>query len=115
MSFQDWKPVILTKMGGSTVSRVSAKVKPQPQYDPATKRAKLLDAFNADGSLPKIEKVSVEDKKEITQLRILKKMTQDQLNTTLNLKKDTIRSIENGTHEKNKALTSKIKIFLSKN
>lgn len=113
MSFQDWKPVVLTKMGGATVSKVGY-IRVAPQIDPATKQARMLDQFNAEGSVPKIEKVSAEDRKEITQLRVLKKMTQDQLNTTLNLKKDTIKNIENGTHEKNKALTSKIKAYLSK-
>jgi DNA-binding XRE family transcriptional regulator len=114
MSFQDWKPVILTKMGSAAISKVSATN--TSRQDSYTKRARLLDEFNSGtgGSVPKIEKISIEDKKEITQLRILKKMTQEQLNVALNLKKDTIKNIENGTHEKNKALTSKIKAFLMK-
>jgi DNA-binding XRE family transcriptional regulator len=112
MSFQDWKPVVLSKMGGAAMSKVGVK-NVQPQVDPELKRARMLDANNA-GPLPKIEKVSVEDRKEITQLRILKKLTQDELTKRLNLQKDTIKNIENGTHEKNKALTSKIKAFLSK-
>jgi DNA-binding XRE family transcriptional regulator len=99
-------------MGGATMSKVGVKYV-QPQVDPELKRSRMLDANNA-GPLPKIEKVSLEDRKEITQLRILKKLTQDELTKRLNLQKDTIKNIENGTHEKNKALTSKIKAFLSK-
>lgn len=114
MSFQDWTPVTLCKMGGAAMSRVGVKnINVKPSIDPEVKRARLLDA-NSAGPLPKFDKVSAEDKKEITQLRILKKLTQEQLNTALNLKKDTIKTIENGTHEKNKALTSKIKAFLLK-
>ena len=112
MSFQDWKPVTLCKMGGAAMSRVSVK-NTASLVDPEVKRARMLDANNV-GPLPKFEKVSAEDKKEITQMRILKKLTQEQLNVALNLKKDTIKTIENGTHEKNKALTSRIKAFLSK-
>jgi DNA-binding XRE family transcriptional regulator len=106
---QDWTPVTLKKKGTSTDRKPINKI----QVDPAAKRAQQLDAFNA-GPPPKIEKVSPEDKREITQLRILKKITQEELNKRLNLKKDTIKTIENGTHEKNKALTNKIKEFLSK-
>jgi DNA-binding XRE family transcriptional regulator len=112
MSFQDWKPVVLSKMGGATMSKVGVKNVPAP-IDPCLKRSRMLDENNA-GPLPKLEKVSSEDRKEITQMRILKKLTQDELTKKMNLQKDTIKNIENGTHEKNKALTSKIKAFLSK-
>jgi len=112
MFFQDWNPVTLKKMGGASMSKLTAKH--VANFDPEVKRAKLLDSYNAETPAPKIEKVSAEDKKEITQLRILKKLTQDDLNKHLNLKKDTIKNIENGTHEKNKQLTNKIKAFLSK-
>jgi DNA-binding XRE family transcriptional regulator len=108
---QDWTPVVLKKKGST--DRTSHDKKGSIQVDPAAKRAQQLDAFNA-GPPPKIEKVSPEDKREIIQLRILKKITQEELNKRLNLKKDTIKTIENGTHEKNKALTNKIKEFLSK-
>ena len=103
-------------MGGAAMSKLDAQKMTQKmsQVDPATKRARMLDAYNAETPAPKIEKVSTEDKKEITQLRILKKLTQDQLNIRLNLPKDTIKSIENGTHKKNKELTNKIISFLSK-
>jgi len=115
-TFQDWKPVTLNKMGGAAMSKLDAQKMSQKmsQFDPATKRARILDAYNAETPAPKIEKVSAEDKKEITQLRILKKLTQDELNTRLNLTKDTIKNIENGTHKKNKELTYKIKTFLQK-
>jgi DNA-binding XRE family transcriptional regulator len=112
MFFQDWNPVTLKKMGGASMSKLSAKH--VANFDPEAKRAKLLDSYNAETPAPKIEKVSAEDKKELTQLRILKKLTQEQLNQQLNLKKDTIKQIENGTHEKNKQLTNKIRAFLSK-
>uniref|UniRef100_A0A6C0B0A8 HTH cro/C1-type domain-containing protein n=1 Tax=viral metagenome TaxID=1070528 RepID=A0A6C0B0A8_9ZZZZ len=104
---QDWKTVTLNKMGTKQVKPVG------PQINPLEKRARLLDAYNA-GPAPKIEKVSPEDKRDITQLRILKRMTQSELDKQLNLKKDTIKTIENGTHEKNKQLIQKIKAFLTK-
>ena len=107
---QDWKPVTLHKMG----SKQSSQVKPTlPAVNPEVKRARMLDASN-DGTGPKIEKVSAEDRKEIMQLRLLRKITQSDLDKQMSLKKDTIRSIENGTYEKNKMLTNKIKEFLKK-
>jgi DNA-binding XRE family transcriptional regulator len=94
-------------MGGATVSRVSAK-----QVHPEQKRLTQLDAIT-DGVAPKIEKVSSDDKKEIIQLRMIRKLTQEDLNKRMNLPKDTIKRIENGTHEKNKSLTNRIKEYLS--
>lgn len=107
-SHQDWKPITLQKMGGATVSRVVAK-----PIHPEQKKLATLELIT-DGVAPKVEKVSAEDRKEITQLRILKKLTQEQLNVRMNLAKDTIKRIENGTYEKNKGLTNRIKEFLSK-
>ena len=108
MSCQDWTPVVLSKKG-SVVSKTIAK-----PVDPKIKQARLLDAYNAEAPPPKPEKISPEEKKELTQLRLLKKITQDDLNKQLQLPKDTIKTIENGTHLKNKALFHKIKQFLSK-
>ena len=106
MSCQDWTPVILRK---NNVYKQETK----PPIHPDAKRVRMLDAYN-EGPTPKLEKVSTEDKKELTQLRILKKLTQEELNQRLHLKKDTIKTIENGTHEKNKQLTQKIKAYLVK-
>jgi hypothetical protein len=112
MSFQDWKPITLSKLGGTSKSKTGVK-NIVPHIDPNLKRARMLDA-NHEGPLPQFEKVSPQDRKEITQMRILKKLTQDELTKKLNLQKDTIKNIENGTHEKNKALINKIKAFLLK-
>jgi DNA-binding XRE family transcriptional regulator len=107
---QDWKPVTLHKMG----PKQSKQVKPiPPAVNPEVKRTRMLDSSN-DGTGPKIEKVSAEDRKEIMQLRLLRKITQSDLDKQLSLKKDTIKLIENGTYEKNKMLTNKIKEFLKK-
>jgi DNA-binding XRE family transcriptional regulator len=95
-------------MGGATFSKVVAR-----PIHPEQKKIAQLETIT-DGVAPKVEKISADDKKEITQLRILKKLTQDQLNVKMNLPKDTIKHMENGTHEKNKALTNRIKAFLSK-
>jgi DNA-binding XRE family transcriptional regulator len=111
MSFQDWKPVVLTKMGSAS-SKSAAKV--HPMVDPKAKLVRILDAYNAETPPPKVDKISAEEKKELIQLRLLKKITQDDLNRQLQLPKDTIKTIENGTHVKNKALFHKIKQFLSK-
>ena len=106
-SHQDWKPITLQKMGGATFSKVVAR-----PIHPEQKKLATLELIT-DGVAPKVEKVSSEDRKEITQLRILKKLTQEQLNVRMNLAKDTIKRIENGTYEKNKGLTNRIKEFLS--
>ena len=117
MSCQDWTPIVLKKMG-STSSKTPAKV--HPLIDPRTKQVRLLDAYNAETPPPKPEKISPEEKKEVTQLRLLKKITQDDLNKQLQLPNigqfnvQRCKSIENGTYLKNKALIHKIKQFLSK-
>jgi len=110
MSFQDWKPVVLSKMGANA----SKPIKPAISIDPKIKQANALDAYNAEAPPPKKETITTEEKKELTQLRLLKKITQEDLNKKLQLPKDTIKTIENGTHIKNKALFHKIKQFLSK-
>uniref|UniRef100_A0A6C0I464 HTH cro/C1-type domain-containing protein n=1 Tax=viral metagenome TaxID=1070528 RepID=A0A6C0I464_9ZZZZ len=110
--YQDWKPVTFHKMGGAAVSKVGCA---HATHSQEQKKFRQLDSLNlTDSAAPIQERVSVEDRKEITQLRILKKLTQDQLNIKMNLQKDTIKRIENGTHEKNKGLTNRIKDFLKK-
>jgi len=102
MSAQDWIPVVFTKKQTPIVAK--NKVSP---INP-------LEKYDGEGSAPKKEFVSKEDQQKITQLRLLKKLTQTELTQKLCLPKDTIKRIENGTHEKNKALTNKIIMNLSR-
>ena len=101
MEHQDWTHIILKKQ------HTPPK---QIQLNPVISKMNKLD--NSEDII-KIEKISEEDKKTIINLRILKKMSQKVLAQKLNIKEDVIKSIENGTHPKNKQLTNKIKTFLN--
>lgn len=103
MEHQDWTTVSFKKPV-KTVTK-------QPNIDPEVKKFKQLEESD---NIIKIVKVSNEDKIKITKLRLAKKLTQEELNVKLCLKKDTIKCIENGTHEYNKLLINKIVNFLIK-
>jgi ribosome-binding protein aMBF1 (putative translation factor) len=72
----------------------------------------MLDSNDPD-QMVKTDTVPEVDRKLINTLRMQKKLSQDQLNSKLSLKKDTIKDIESGKHPKNGLLVSKIKKFLT--
>ena len=101
---QDWTPCVLQK----TVQNNQNK---QKHVDPSVIKMAKLD--KADDIQP-IEKVSDEDRKLITKLRVEKKLTQEELCKALNLEKKVINHIELGQHLKNKQLINRIKNYLEK-
>ena len=99
---QDWDTVVFNK---------SKKTTPLKQVDPITKKMSKLDSSD---EVQKIIKVSASDRKIITDLRIIKKISQKDLANKLQIKVDIINSIENGTYPENKQLINKIKTLLTK-
>jgi len=103
LDHQNWEPVLFKK---------KEQPKKQIHIDPNYKKMKELE--NDNGDLPiKTDKIPEADRKFIQSFRIQKKLTQDELNVKLSLKKDTIKEIENGKHPKNALLVNKIKKFLN--
>jgi len=98
---QDWTPCVLRK----TVKKTQQK-----HVDPTVIKMAKLD--QADDIQP-IKKVSDDDRKLINSLRVEKKISQVDLAKKLNLEKTVIRDIESGIFNENKALTSRIKKFLT--
>ena len=98
---QDW---IIT-----TLRKKSNIKKKQIQIDPTFKKMNNLD--NATETII-IKKISDNDKKLLISLRIIKKISQIELAKQLNIKKETIRDIENGSYPENKLLFNKIKNHL---
>lgn len=103
VNFQDWTTVIFKKK--------EKKKQKQLEIDPIVKKMNQLD--NTD-DVCKIETVSNDDRKLITSLRTARKITQEELGKMLNIKKDIIRDIENGSLVENKQMINKIKNFLLK-
>ena len=103
VNFQDWTTVVLKKK--------EKKKQKQLEIDPTLKKMNQLD--NTDDAC-KVETVSNDDRKLITSLRTTRKITQEELGKMLNIKKEIIRDIENGTLVENKQMINKIKNFLLK-
>jgi ribosome-binding protein aMBF1 (putative translation factor) len=103
INFQDWTTVVLKKK--------EKKKQKQLEIDPIVKKMNQLD--NND-DVCKIETVSNDDRKLITSLRTTRKITQEELAKMLNIKKEIIRDIENGSLAENKQMINKIKNFLLK-
>jgi ribosome-binding protein aMBF1 (putative translation factor) len=103
INFQDWTTVVLKKK--------EKKKQKQLEIDPIVKKMNQLD--NTD-DVCKIETVSNDDRKLITSLRTTRKITQEELAKMLNIKKEIIRDIENGSLAENKQMINKIKNFLLK-
>jgi len=97
---QDWTPVVIKK-----------KVKKQPiQIDPDFKNIKKLDEHEDGGEF---NKISENDRRNIITLRSQKKIKQETLAMKLNIKKEIIRDIENGSHLENKQLYARIIKYLN--
>lgn len=103
VNFQDWTTVVLKK-------KKEIKQK-QLEIDPIVKKMNQLD--NTD-DVCKIKTVSNDDRKLITSLRTTRKITQEELGKMLNIKKEIIRDIENGSLVEDKQMINKIKNFLLK-
>ena len=101
VNFQDWTTVVLKK-------KKEIKQK-QLEINPIAKKMNQLD--NTD-DVCKIKTVSNDDRKLITSLRTTRKITQEELGKMLNIKKEIIRDIENGSLVENKQMINKIKNFL---
>ena len=100
---QDWIPVILKKN--------KKQIQNQKLINPIVKKMNQLD--NSD-EIIKVIKVSDIDRKTISNLRLLKKISQKDLAIKLQIREDIIKNIENGTHNKDNQLISRIKTFLNK-
>ena len=103
VNFQDWTTVVLKKK--------KEKKQKQLEIDPIVKKMNQLD--NTD-DVCKIKTVSNDDRKLITSLRTTRKITQEELGKMLNIKKEIIRDIENGSLVEDKQIINKIKNFLLK-
>ena len=100
---QDWIPVIWKK---------NKNKKKEPQsIDPTVHKLNIIDNKTIEDNLT-IETLSKEDTMLLIQLRNDKKIKQEDLAIALNIKKDIIRDIENGSHPKDKSLFQKIKKYL---
>ena len=101
--YQDWKPVVLRK---------EKQVK-QKHIDPENIRKKKIEE-NSEEGLTKIETISDNERKTLINLRTERKITQAVLAQQLNMRADIIKTLENGTHPKDKSLVNKIKSHLQK-
>jgi len=88
LDHQDWNPIIFNPK-----NKVTENVEKKVPYVMNT-QAKLESDID-DGKLPKI--YGFEYGKKVQQARCEKKLTQDQLANQLNVKKDIVQKIENGT------------------
>lgn len=104
INVQDWTTVVLKK-------KKEKKKQKQLQIDPIVKKMNQLD--NNDDTCKAVS-VSNDDRKLITSLRTARKITQEELAKMLNIKKEIIRDIENGSSIENKQMINKIKNFLKK-
>ena len=103
---QNWTPVVLTKTNGKNKACVKKN-----HISPEAIRLNKIENAADDGDM-KIETVSKEDSKIITELRNSKKLTQKDLAHKLNLNSNVISDIEKGTYPKNKALVQRVKKYL---
>lgn len=104
INHQDWKPVIVSKSKEKNAS------KPQVQIDHHTKVMRQLDKADEPDV---IRKVSESDRKTIIDLRVVKKLNQEELAKRLSIRKEIVRDIENGSHAEDKQLTSRIIRYLN--
>jgi len=116
MSFQDWKPVIIgnksdiksnsppKKSAGFVINTNGITVK--KEYDP-----------NDPNAEPEIKPVMIDKEfgQKITKARTAKKLTQQQLATTLSLPLSTIKDYEAGKGVRNGGIVDKINRWIAKN
>lgn len=98
---QDWKPIVINNAN-------KKKIKPK-QVDHNFKAMVALDNSNEVGVLNKVSEV---DRKLIINLRMEKKISQENLAKRLSIRKETIRDIENGSYNENKSITGLIINYL---
>lgn len=103
---QDWEPVIWKK------KEINSK-KEFKHIDPVALKLNRIDNKTIEDKLDIIT-VSKEDANIISKLRTDKKISQQDLATSLNIKRDIIKDIERGVYPENKLLVNKIKKFLVK-
>lgn len=99
---QDWKPVV-----------VNNSQKKKVQQKQLEHNFKLMVSLNEASESDIIKKISENDRKLIIEQRIIKKISQENLAKRLSIKKEIIRDIENGSHNEDKTLTSRIIRFLN--
>lgn len=102
---QDWKPVIFKKK--------SIKSKKNITISDEAIRLNNVDNKTIEDNLS-IKTIDQLDKNEIIKLRLESKLSQEILANNLNLGKDIIKNIENGSYPLNKKLFNQIKNYLKK-
>tara|TARA_B100000674_G_C37182456_1_gene620329 strand:- start:115 stop:495 length:381 start_codon:yes stop_codon:yes gene_type:complete len=100
MDHQDWKPVIFNK----PKKKIVVKNKKKVLSDDQIRKIKL----DNDNEVHKIEKVSMDFRKEMQKARCAKNMTQKQLAQKLNLKQTIIANYEQGKAVPNNYIITKI-------
>ena len=100
MNHQDWKPVIFNK----PKKKIVVKNKKKVLSDDQIRKIKL----DNDNEVHKIEKVSMDFRKEMQKARCAKNMTQKQLAQKLNLKQTIIANYEQGKAVPNNYIITKI-------
>lgn len=107
-NWQDWKTVVVGKSKSKTGGSKTSNVATERRYG-AGKNTQT-SAVNArkieEGAIP--DKVSRELGKRICELRVAKKLTQDDLNKIAQLPIHTIRDWENGSAVYNSTILQKI-------
>lgn len=83
----------------------------QPIHERGFKNMISLDNANEANI---IKRINDNDRKKIIELRSTNKLTQEDLAKRINVRKEIIRDIENGSYFEDKQLFSKIIRFLSK-
>ena len=100
MDCQDWKPVIFNK----PKKKIIVKNKKKVLSDEQIRKIKLEN----ENDVQKIEKVSLDFRKEMQKARCAKNMTQKQLAQKLNLKQTIIANYEQGKAVPNNFIITKI-------
>lgn len=98
---QNWKTVV--------VNNPSKKKIQHKQVDHIFKVMVALDNSNEPEVIKKVSEV---DRKLIINLRVGKKLSQEELAKRLNIRKEIIRDIENGSYNENKSVTRRIINYL---
>lgn len=114
MDHQDWKPVVLRNPNAKNITEAKKKklVKSTTSCNSNNLKGDVSIKKLDSNDVEKLGKVSKEDSKKIQQARLALKLSQQDLATKLNVKKNVINDLESGKMLKNNQLINKIKRVL---